>query len=212
MLKYIHTKRRDKMTKNSFKKFGELYIKFNQYGVPVYAFVVNGKRILQCLNMSNRPLEDVMLPKIEEKGVDLYFNNEELGRISICDEKLTDNFSHFEVASALARYLKGCAVIDENCFKRGENIVVTTDYPIRIKIDSAQDEAYYKSINYLLPEDMTIYKVQKANSHSHKADKYYLIAHKNLEKIPAFSYMQNEFSFENCERDFKIAHDKNYEF
>lgn len=200
------------MIKNNFKKFGELYIKFNQYGVPVYAFVVNGKKLTQCLNMSNQPLENVMLPKIEEKGVDLYFNNEELGRISICDEKLTDNFSHFEVASTLARYVKGCAVIDENCFKHGENIIVTTDYPIRIKIDGKQDEAYYKSINYLLPDDMTIYKVQKTNSHLNSIDNYFLIAHKNLEKIPPFKYMKEEFSFENCEKDFNIAHDKNYEF
>lgn len=141
-----------------YLKCGDLYIKFDEDGLPNYGFLVYDTTIKKFFNMRNdKETEEIILPPILTKKLEEQFLDDE--GLKYIGENLSENMIN-RYSITINTYLKGYVNLEENCFDNLKNkkIIITTNYPIKF-----QDDAFLKceNISFVLPNNQTLYNIHE---------------------------------------------------
>ena len=110
---------------DKLRKCGQLWIKFDKNNEPEYGFKVQGRKIEEFLNLSDREVNKVILPEICEEQA---YSPEDL-KFIIEHANDENRFLRSTNRGILKSYLRGQTVISSNCFK---GCLKKTEQPVEI--------------------------------------------------------------------------------
>ena len=161
-----------------YQKCGDLYIKFDDQGVPEYGFAVQGMQIKKFYNLKNdKEPKKIILPPISIERLKSVLDVEKLKEIK---QEINENGATSSTP-AIADYLKGYVKIADECFcnLRDKEIIIKTNYPIAFGNKTFNN---CQNISFVLPNNQIIYNVHETHNGAFDYEHFdwYLIGSKNL--------------------------------
>lgn len=161
-----------------YQKCGDLYIKFDDQGVPEYGFEVRGAQIRKFYNLKNdKEPKKIILPPVSIARLKSVLDDETLKDI---EQEIKERGTTI-YTPAIARYIEGYVDIADECFcdLRDKEIIIKTNYPIAFGNEAFNN---CQNISFVLPNNQIIYNAHETHNGAFDYEHFdwYLIGSKNL--------------------------------
>lgn len=185
---------------DKLKKCGEMYIKFDKYNEPEYGFIVDGKDIIQYVNLSEKDHKKIILPSLveDEKYVQ-----------PIISKNREDSFFNKRY---IKNYVRGSITICEGCFAwvKKAKIVLPFENSIIFNAKSFEEMA---EIGFVAPENFDIKKIISScyNGFEMERDEWLLLGDKTLSgefSLGGNHYSVHEYDPYSEKVDFYVINEK----
>lgn len=194
------------------KRCGEMWIKFDENGLPEYGFDVENYTLKKFKLLSDREVNQIILPDFG--NIEFISKNDLIEAKKCLKNPYNSNELTQKSQNLIKNYITGSAKICTDCFKgcftkqQSLEILVPNDYSIMV-----EHEVFDNYINpkFILKNDMSAYKINRIRDtfFSHDTEFWTLIGHNNLEGINLI-FPREIYNINNFEQsefyNFEIAH------
>lgn len=190
------------------RRYGKMYIKFDENNCPKYAFEVDGNRIKKFVPLTDEEIKTIVLPKLTEN------NRFDIASI---DEKNSCQSTLFYQKTKMQEYITGSVKICSGCFAdlKKTRIVVPFENSIMLDWDSFDSNA---KVELVVPSNLTLKQIYRVfdNGFDYERENWTLLGDKKITKnfnigsgfgMDKFSILEyNENDLDNKVANFTIKH------
>jgi len=185
---------------DKLKKCGEMYIKFDKFNEPEYGFIVDGKDIIQYVNLSEKDHERIILPSLVESKKysqpTIVLNREE----------------SFYARRYIKKYIRESVTLCEGCFggvKKAE-LIIPFENSIIFNAKSFNEIA---EIGFIAPENFDVKKIISScyNGFEMERDEWLVLGDKTLSgefSLGGYNYSVHEYDPYSETVDFYVVNEK----